>query len=225
MNCKHQIIIIGILLQFMCSCRNDCKDTISHKITEIEKEYFLNEYNDTIYYADKNTDSLYYLTRTLYKHNWDSAWSTDKGCGDYYFIFEEMDIELVSNFPHFQEYYAKIKIHLQTSGPSTSYIEVVFENNEIMNKDDYSDNQLWTFLYNNENNNFYTTDGLTLTSEFEYFESILINEKTYNNVYSICYREDDELNKEAFYDTIYLSRKGILKVISSQYGYYLERVE
>ncbi|MFC2138860.1 hypothetical protein ACFLTE_11850, partial [Bacteroidota bacterium] len=128
----YRIIIIGILMQFLCSCVEICSDYIHHEITDAEKEYFPYEYDDTMYYKDKNTDSLYYLTCTSFKQNWDTSYSEDERCGPYHYIFEEMDIKLISDFPHFQQNYALINIHLQTAGRLTSRIEIEFEDNAIL---------------------------------------------------------------------------------------------
>ena len=58
-----------------------------------------------------------------------------------------------------------------------------------------------------------------------YLGSLEINGKMYENVYSMRYNENGDLNKIAFYDSIYYNHDGILKLISSEHGYRLERME
>jgi hypothetical protein len=211
---KIYIFCIAFLLLFNC-CRDECPDYIAHSFTETDKAWFSFEPNDTVHYRDVKTDEFYYLTCVSKEVNRDSIFTEDPYCknnGSHH-IKDVMNIVFTSDIPHFDNEYLKVKINLETAWKYESIVII-----ELDGAKGYP----YYFVFDNNEERLIDYGGPSTTSGVSYKDTILINGKTYTNVYPISFRKDEERIKNVFYDSIYYSKKGFLKFISSQFGYNME---
>jgi hypothetical protein len=218
---KHLTFSFSLILILSACIYDECPDEVAHDFTQTELDWFSFEPGDTVFYKDAENGEIHYMTGTSQEFTTERTFNGEHNCINegYYDISYVMNNKLTTDFPHYTNDFTKIDMHVVTLGLNTSMIDISLNSiRDIPNSYTYH-----LFMENNTELVRASSDP-NIASEIEFYSSLSINGKSYSNVFVIGFRADDELNF-AFYDTLYFSKDGFLKFISSQYGNRLEIME
>ena len=196
----------------------ECPDVEYGPVSDTAKEFIPYQPGDSVFFKDKNTGELHYLTCKIRELKRDSFFFPDNYCDNkgFYDKWEELGTELLSNFPFYENTYAKINV--RTDSRNNFYIDFESIDRITFKK---TDDHFYYFhvFFNNNEEKLYIPTNMFSNYNIIYKDKLNINNKIYQNI-AIVYK-----NNSIFYDTIYYNKKGILKLISSEYHHYLEIIE
>ncbi len=219
-------LIIYITILLLCnSCfffdaitPDECPDIEYGQLSETAKEYVPYQVGDSVFFKDKSTNEIHYLTCTVRELRKDSFFYPDEHCENegYYDKWEELNVELLSDIPFYENTYAKINIRIDSKNNFVIDIESI---DRITFKETENHFIGFSLFFDINEEKLYIPSDMFSYYKINYKDTLNINYKIYQNIAVI----NTEI--KYYYDTIYYNKNGILKLISSEYNYNLEILE